>query len=222
MVFWTQEQDDKFIVIEKAFEEFCEADPKLSKLDSTNPGPKSEKFNEWYKQFDPAHDAAIERFVKLFCEKILVAIVLHDDKELVLPPEYWASPLASLTFTKGKVQGLLLDDPNRHLENSPVVLRRVDWEKWINDATPDSQHRRQKAKSLKARRHPRGRKKGSGSLAAKDEPLLELMKPLIAGGKSYWPTAMEVAPQAAGAGTVESRAKRLVVRFKEWEQEHSV
>ena len=63
-----------------------------------------------------------------------------------------------------------------------------------------------------------GRKKGSGSFAGKDKPLLELMKPLIADGKAHWAAAMEVVDKAAGAGTDESKAKRLVKRFKEWEK----
>ena len=131
MDFWTPKQIADFIGIEQAFAEFCEADPKLSDLDSICPGLKSKKYNEWRNQYGPAYDAATERFVDLFREKVLVAIVLHDDKEIVIPPEFWASSLASLTFTKGKLQGLEHDNPDRYLENSRVVLRRKDWEKWI-------------------------------------------------------------------------------------------
>ncbi len=70
-----------------------------------------------------------------------------------------------------------------------------------------------------ARRRGRGgRKPGSGSYASKDKPLLELMKPLIAGGKTHWAAAMEVVGKAAGTSTDESKAKRLVKRFKEWEK----
>ena len=71
-------------------------------------------------------------------------------------------------------------------------------------------------------RRPGGRKKGSGSLAAKDEPMLELMKPLIADGKSDWAAAMKVVVKAAGSGTDQSKAKRLVARFREWEKINSV
>ena len=138
--FWTQKQIEDFIGIEKAFVEFCEADPKLSDLDSIHPGSKSEKFKEWYIQYRLAHDAATERFVKLFREKILDAWALRDDKEdddgVRLPPEYWAPSVASLTFTTGKVEGLLLDERHKHLANSRAVLRREEWEKWINPAEP--------------------------------------------------------------------------------------
>ena len=74
-----------------------------------------------------------------------------------------------------------------------------------------------KKPTIKPRRRG-GRKKGSGSLAADDAPLLELMKPLIAGGKAHWAAAMEVVGKAAGTSTDESKAKRLVKRFKEWEK----
>ncbi len=132
MDFWTPEQITKYIGIEQAFEEFCETDPELSKLDSTRPDPKgdSKVFEEWYARCYPVYHAATERFVELFREKILVALALRDDKETVLPPEYWAITLASLTVTEGKVRGLSPDDPYRHLENSRVVLLREDWEKW--------------------------------------------------------------------------------------------
>ncbi len=146
--FWTSRQITEFIEIEQAFEEFCGADPVLGKLNSIYPGPKSRKFNEWYAQYCPAHDDATERFLELFREKILVAWVLRDDKEdddgLKLPSEYWASSVASLTFTNGRTQGLLLDERHKHLANSRAVLRRKDWEKWINETMPDSQHGPQK------------------------------------------------------------------------------
>ncbi len=146
MVYWTLEQDDKFIVIEQAFEEFCEADPKLSKLNSTNPGLKSKKYNEWRNQYGPAHDAATERFVDLFRGKILVAWVLRDNKEnddeVALPLEYWAHSLASLTLTTGKVEAFFLDEQHIHLANSRVVLHRKDWEEWISPAESSDKHKR--------------------------------------------------------------------------------
>ncbi len=77
-------------------------------------------------------------------------------------------------------------------------------------ARPDTQARRG------------GRKKGSGSLAGKDARLVEVMKPLVADGKSAWAAAMEVVDVADGSGTVESKAKRLVARFKEWQKSNSV
>ena len=132
MDFWSPEQTKKFIGIEQAFEEFCEADPKLGKLDSTRPDLKRspKKFNKWYYQYCRARDEATSRFIEPFREKSLVAIVQYDDMEKVLPPEYWDITVASLTITKGKVQGLPYDGPDRHLENSRVVLRREEWEKW--------------------------------------------------------------------------------------------
>ncbi len=178
MALLTLEQNKKFIEIDKALEEFCETDPELcklgvelSKLDSTRPDPEcnpKDKFEEWYARYSPIQDAATERFVKLFREEILVAIVLRDGEEKVLQPKCWSIPEdalrlgkvedgqvpalvifegadrsivsevepapqqgpAFLTVMKGKFQGLPLDDPMEHLENSPVVLEKEAWEKW--------------------------------------------------------------------------------------------
>ncbi len=76
----------------------------------------------------------------------------------------------------------------------------------------------------KPTKNPRGagRKKGSGSFAKKDEPLLEKMKPLVAGGMGDWNAALSVVGGAAGKGSDESRAKRLLARFKEWKKNSSV
>jgi len=76
----------------------------------------------------------------------------------------------------------------------------------------------------KPTKNPRGagRKKGSGSLEKNDEPLLEKMKPLVAGGAAVWDAALTVVGDADGKGRDESRAKRLLGRFKEWEKNNSV
>ena len=136
MDFWSPEEIKDFIGIEQAFEEFCEADPELGRLDSTKPDPKCnpKEFKEWFARYCPVQDDATERFVELFREKSLVAIAWHDGKEKVLPPVYWNEPVTSLTIIKGKVQGLQYDDPDRYLENCRVVLRREEWEQWINGA----------------------------------------------------------------------------------------
>ena len=83
--------------------------------------------------------------------------------------------------------------------------------------TPDLQRRRQKAKSSEARRRS-GRKKGSGSFASQDAPLLKEMKDMIEGkdALSVWAAAMKVANNAAGAGTPESKGKRLAKRYQKW------
>ena len=163
MDFWTQQQNNKFIGIEKAFEEFCGADSKLSDLDSIYPGTKSEKFKDWYNQYVPAHDAAVERFVKLFREKVLVAWVLRDDKEnddgVTLPPEYWAQSVASLTLTKSRVEADLLDEQHLHLAKSRVVLRKRDRGKWTNGATPDSQQGPKEAVEIAVPEEPGEEKK---------------------------------------------------------------
>ena len=129
MDLWTPEQHKNLIGIEQVFEEFCEIDPEMSRLNSTRPDRKSnpKKFEEWYVRYCPVMDDTTRRFVELFRKKILVAMTLH---EIVLPPEYWVTTLASLTITAGKVEGLLLDDPDKHLANCRVVLYKEDWKKW--------------------------------------------------------------------------------------------
>lgn len=79
-----------------------------------------------------------------------------------------------------------------------------------------AQHGPQEAMRSGARLRP-GRKKGTGSFASLDAPLLEEMKKMIAQGTvlSTWAAALKVAGKAAGAGTLESKAKRLLKRFSE-------
>lgn len=62
----------------------------------------------------------------------------------------------------------------------------------------------------------RGRRPGTGSLAAADEPFLLEMEELIDIGAapSVYAAACRVGIRAAGPGTVESRIKRLARRYK--------
>ena len=111
----------------------------------------------------------------------------------------------------------------------------VRFSKWLSDAMSDSQHGppepaetsvpdgsegARKKPTIKPRRRG-GRKKGSGSLASKDAPLLEVMKSHIAGDTSLWGAAMSVVSEAAGNSSDESKAKRLVARYKEWDKNNS-
>ena len=63
----------------------------------------------------------------------------------------------------------------------------------------------------------RGRRKGAGSLETMDEPLLQKMRPLIQSHAvaSISQAAAKVVNRAAGAGTVESKIKRLARRYNE-------
>ena len=60
-----------------------------------------------------------------------------------------------------------------------------------------------------------GRPKGSGSMAAADEPLLQEMRQLISAGEAFSANgaAIAVASKAKGAGTQDSRAARLAKRY---------
>ena len=64
----------------------------------------------------------------------------------------------------------------------------------------------------------RGRPKGSGSYKTKDEPLLLKMRERLKAepGKAVTAVASELAPEAEGYGTPESKVKRLVKRYREW------
>ena len=64
----------------------------------------------------------------------------------------------------------------------------------------------------------RGRKKGSGSLASKDMPLIQELDRLVRVGEvpSPWAAAQKLAIKAAGTGTPESKVRRLHVRFRKW------
>lgn len=65
-----------------------------------------------------------------------------------------------------------------------------------------------------------GRPKGSGSMAAKDAPLVKKMRRLLKNGKalSITSAAESVVDRAAGSGTRESKISRLVKRFHEPEK----
>ncbi len=223
--FWTPEQIAKFIVIEQAFAEFCEADPEMRKLDSAKPDPerdpKDKDIEKWL-----AQDVATIRFVEHFRKEILVARALYNDEERILPPDFWASPLTPLTITAGRVRGLSHDDPDRHLENSRVVLRREEWGKWINEAMPDSRRGLQEAdarsnQQQKKAPKPRGgggRKPGSGAYTDQDRVLWEKMKVALKekDAVSPWDAAGLFADGAPGRGTEDSKRRRLVTGYKRW------
>ena len=62
-----------------------------------------------------------------------------------------------------------------------------------------------------------GRKKGSGGYDSKDAPLLEEIHALVKKKKpvGLWDAALTVVDQAFGKGNMESKAKRLVKKYKE-------
>lgn len=59
----------------------------------------------------------------------------------------------------------------------------------------------------------RGRKLGQGSFVEPDEPLVEKMRAMTQAGRTAWDAAQELAPSAAGGGSAESKAKRLLKRY---------
>ncbi len=64
--------------------------------------------------------------------------------------------------------------------------------------------------------HGRGRKKGTGTYTKKDKPLVAEMERLIAEDDlSDYAAAKKVAKHATGGGSEESKAKRLVGRYRE-------
>ena len=71
--------------------------------------------------------------------------------------------------------------------------------------------------SKKSRKRAPGRPVGSGSFEATDEPLLEEMRAAILERTAHSPSAAayQVAERADGAGTLESKVKRLARRYSE-------
>jgi hypothetical protein len=80
-------------------------------------------------------------------------------------------------------------------------------------APPSNQKAGQRKPSSAAVSH--GRPKGSGSLERADAPLIERMRKLIMEGECVSPTAaaQAVAADAMGAGTLDSKVRRLVERY---------
>jgi hypothetical protein len=81
----------------------------------------------------------------------------------------------------------------------PVFLRRDEFERWFQKTFG-----------------PRGRPRGSGSLAKADGPLVEEMHQLIESGsaKSAEDAAGKLADGAAGGGTLQSKVTRLARRYR--------
>jgi hypothetical protein len=63
----------------------------------------------------------------------------------------------------------------------------------------------------------RGRRRGAGSLAESDEPLVLEMHALVKSRRvpSLYQAALDLAKRAKGGGTEESKAKRLIARYGE-------
>jgi hypothetical protein len=100
----------------------------------------------------------------------------------------------------------------------PNVLRMIGL------AVPDEQEvpaaQEQPAAASSSSQRPRGRPRGSGSLADDDAPLLKEMLDLIASGRARSPNAAAeaVAGRAAGGGSFESKVKRLRDAFMAMER----
>ncbi len=71
-----------------------------------------------------------------------------------------------------------------------------------------------KAQHWTGKQERRGRTEGSGSFESQDAPLVKEIDKMVAEGKatSRFDAAVKVAPKAAGAGTLLSKATRLVKR----------
>ena len=161
---------------------------------------------------------AKNRLLELFCSaQVTTTLLVSSGKTYEMACEFWASDQAMSAVDSGKASydpAMYKSEPSGALQGR-VLIPKADLMAALEGA-PSGLTRGNQRKGAGVRR--RGRKKGSGSLADKDKPLLELMKPLIAGGKAHWAAAMEVVGKAAGTGTDESKVKRLVARYREWEK----
>jgi len=102
---------------------------------------------------------------------------------------------------------------NRSDESGHLFVRRSDLARALAPAPPSNQKAGRRKPSSAA--VSRGRPKGSGSLERADAPLIEQMRKLIIEEECVSPTAaaQAVAAYAKGAGTLDSKVRRLVERY---------
>jgi hypothetical protein len=129
-----------YLAISEAFYEFCENHADVVEAAKRKPDERKEP-KEYLKWVGTEHQAAmnnaVSNFVGLFSAGDLNPIVLHDDKELAVPDDYWRRGFADLTLlSDGRLCGLATDDEYPHLDGCPVVLLREQWEAWKTDPTP--------------------------------------------------------------------------------------
>jgi hypothetical protein len=100
----------------------------------------------------------------------------------------------------------LSGNPNTFVRGArrPVFFDKGEFETWFNKVFPKE-------------KHAGGRPAGSGSYAPMDEPLILEMDELIKSKKAKSPTdaARIVAPKASGAGTLESKQRRLRIAYRQ-------
>ena len=157
-------------------------------------------------------DKVENEFRNLLHGKRIPATLLnnHDGRLVDIPPTYWLANKFTIDFASGQAGWADLGEGRRVTYQGVVLIDRLEFDRVVMDTQP------LKSKPSEVRRRS-GRKKGSGSFAALDEPLLEEMNKMISSRSalSVWAAAQEMAAKAAGAGTIESKAKRLVRGYRE-------
>ena len=148
--------------------------------------------------YEPIYDKAESAMLAALRSGKLIALVFEDRNRksvikggtsAIVPKEAWSYQFAAANLHQGE------DRTGR-----PIGLYRQEWEVW-----------RETEGKVK-----RGRKPGSGSFAEQDKPLLNEMHRQILksnGALSVPNAALNVAPDAAGAGSNENKAKRLERRY---------
>ena len=231
----------EYIWLAQAFRDHLDSylDPSNRPTRSADP----RKFEDSGRVYEPIYDNAQTHILSALRDGTLTAFVLqYDGRPFVVPKEYWDDDFADATLAEGEFCGI---GKSKNLNDRPIILHTKDWENWTEEhaglqkgrATDSNESVKETETTGKIEREqprpdqqrkkvpkPRGgggRKKGSGSYEKEDKPLLEEMKPLIASGKAVWAAAMIMVPEAAGHGTDEAKAKRLVARYRELEKNNS-
>ena len=157
-------------------------------------------------------DKAENELRKLLHGKHIPATLLnnHDGKLVDIPPAHWLADKFTVNFAFGQAEWTDLEEGQRIAYQGFVLIDRPKFVQVVMGTQP------LESKPSKIR-HRLGRKKGSGSLAALDKPLLEEMEKMISEGSvvSEWAAALKMAPKATGSGTIESKARRLARHYRE-------
>ncbi len=147
----------------------------------------------------------------LYGNGIPAALLNSQDGRLVnIGSALWLADKFTVDFASGQASWADLEEGQQVTYQGVVLVDRPEFDRVAMNTQP------LKSKPSKMRRRS-GRKRGSGSLTALDKPLLAEMNKMISeeNAVSIWAAALKMAPEAAGAGVIESKAKRLARRYRE-------
>ena len=134
MDFWPH--DKNYIGIDAAYEDFLKGRADYLSLLNQRPENHGPKFDKWWEKFGPVEARTKKTFMAPFESGERIALAIKDEREFVIPPEYWGVGFADLTLA-GDLMTLGLDYNSREYEGCRVVLRKTQWENWIGRETSE-------------------------------------------------------------------------------------